>query len=571
MTEDSKAPVTPTAMPVFRPDMAFPPLTDEMIERLRAYGTEETFAPETALFARGEREVDMFVVLEGKLEIYSQDEKNERKLLATLDERQFTGELDLLSTRRTLVDGCTLTKCVLLRVPRAQLQRLMRSEGDIANLIMQATIWRRLGIIEDSSGIVLLGHSTAAETISLQRFLTRNAYPFRLLEPTAEQSAEAEHHSGEEYLLPAIILPGGKVLHRPSVADLADELGLTERLDPNATYDITVVGAGPSGLAAAVYGASEGLSTLVIEGTAPGGQAGTSSKIENYLGFPTGVSGQELANRAQVQAQKFGARLAISRDVVAIDQVGCIHQLKLADGSSVRSRAVVIATGAQYRKLSVENYDRFENQGILYAATAMEANLCRDSEVAVIGGGNSAGQAAIFLSGIAKHVHLIIRGESLAATMSQYLISRIENSPRITLHSETEIVGLEGESVLERVTWINRKTGEQETRPVGSMFVMIGAEPNTGWLYGTLALDKKGFVITGSAEAFENTRYATNVRGVYAVGDVRCDSVKRVASAVGEGSVVISDVYRYLARHHDVEAEAESTLAALQAVSAPAR
>jgi thioredoxin reductase (NADPH) len=578
MTEDSKAPVTPVAMPVFRPEMAFPPLTDEMVERLREYGTEETFAPETALFARGEREVDMFVVLEGELEIYSHDDKGERKLLAKLGEMQFTGELDLLSTRRTLVDGCTLTTCVLLRVPRAELQRLMRSEGDIADLIMQATIWRRIGILEDASGIVLLGHSTAAETVRLQRFLTRNAYPFRLLEPTAEQSAkaEAEHpstedRSGDAYLLPAVILPGGKVLHRPTVANLADELGLTERLDPNATYDITVVGAGPSGLAAAVYGASEGLSTLVIEGTAPGGQAGTSSKIENYLGFPTGVSGQELANRAQVQAQKFGARLAISRDVVAIDQVGCIHQLKLADGSSVRSRAVVIATGAQYRKLSVENYDRYENQGILYAATAMEANLCRDSEVAVIGGGNSAGQAAIFLSGIAKHVHLIIRGESLAATMSQYLISRIENSPRITLHSDTEIVGLEGESVLERVTWVNRRTGEQETRDVGSMFVMIGAEPNTGWLYGILALDKKGFVITGTGDAFENTRYATNVRGIYAVGDVRCDSVKRVASAVGEGSVVISDVYRYLARHHDVEAEAESTLAALQAVSAPAK
>jgi thioredoxin reductase (NADPH) len=573
MTEDSKAPVTPTAMPVFRPEMAFPPLTDDMVERLREYGTEETFAPESALFARGEREVDMFVVLEGELEIYGQDDKGERKLLAKLGERQFTGELDLLSTRRTLVDGCTLTTCVLLRIPRVELQRLMRSEGDIANLIMQATIWRRLGIIESSSGIVLLGHSTAAETVSLQRFLTRNAYPFRLLEPSAEQSAnaEVEHHSSDDHLLPAVILPGGKVLHRPTVANLADELGLTERLDPNATYDITVVGAGPSGLAAAVYGASEGLSTLVIEGTAPGGQAGTSSKIENYLGFPTGVSGQELANLAQVQAQKFGARLAISRDVVAIDQVGCIHRLKLADGSSVRSRAVVIATGAQYRKLSVENYDRFENQGILYAATAMEANLCRDSEVAVIGGGNSAGQAAIFLSGIAKHVHLIIRGESLAATMSQYLISRIENSPRITLHSETEIVGLEGESVLEWVTWVNRRTDKLERRRVGSMFVMIGAEPNTGWLYGTLSLDKKGFVITGTPEAFENTRYATNIRGIYAVGDVRCDSVKRVASAVGEGSVVISDVYRYLAKHHDVEAEAESTLAALQSVSAPAK
>ncbi len=560
--------------------MAFPCLTEEMIERLQGYGREEILAPETALFARGQREVDMFVLVEGELGIYSQDEKNERKLLATLREKQFTGELDLLSSRRTLVDGCTLTKCVLLRIPRSELQRLMRSEGDIANLIMQATIWRRIGIIEDGSGIVLLGHSAASETISLQRFLIRNGYPHRLIEPTAEQSAngetekyspenQSENHSEEEYLLPAIIFTDGRVLHRPTIADLADELGLTEVLDPETTYDITVVGAGPSGLAAAVYGASEGLSTLVIEGIAPGGQAGTSSKIENYLGFPTGVSGQELANRAQVQAQKFGARLAIARDVVAIDQVGCIHELKLAGGAKVRCRAVVIATGAQYRKLAVENYSRFENQGILYAATAMEANLCRDEEVAVIGGGNSAGQAAVFLSGIARHVHLIIRGESLAATMSRYLISRIENSPRITLHTETEVVGLEGESVLERVTWVNRRTGERERREIGSIFVMIGAEPNSGWLYGTLTLDKKGFVVTGASNAFENTRYATNVRGIYAVGDVRSDSVKRVASAVGEGSVVISDVYRYLAAHHDVAADAESTLAALQAVGAP--
>ena len=467
-------------MPAFRPEMAFPCLTEEMVERLHGYGRMETFEAETALFARGEREVDMFVVLEGTLEIYDQNGKNERKLLATLGERQFTGELDLLSTRRTLVDGCTLTRCVLLRVPRAELQRLMRSEGDIANLIMQATIWRRLGIIEfSSSGIVLLGRSTAAETISLQRFLTRNAYPHRLLEPTAEQSAnaDAENHSADDYLLPAVIFPDGKVLHRPTIADLADELGLTELLDPETTYDITVVGAGPSGLAAAVYGASEGLSTLVIEGTAPGGQAGTSSKIENYLGFPTGVSGQELANRAQVQAQKFGARLAISRDVVAIDQIGCIHQLKLADGSSVRARAVVIATGAQYRKLSVENYSRFENQGILYAATAMEANLCRDSEVVVIGGGNSAGQAAIFLSGIARHVHLIIRGESLAATMSRYLILRIENSVRITLHSETEIVGLEGDSVLE-CGHVDEPHDWRAREAQGRQYVRHGLAPN---------------------------------------------------------------------------------------------
>jgi thioredoxin reductase (NADPH) len=557
----------PSSSPPFNPELAFPYLTEEMVARLQGYGHQETFEAGAALWTRGEREVDMFVVLEGTVKVYAQGDNGERKAVATLHEKQFSGELDLLSSRRTLVDGCTATACVLLRVPRSQLQRLLRSEGDIANLIMQATIWRRLGILERSSAsIILLGRRTAADTLELQRFLTRNNYPHRLLEPTAEQFAHAEPEtlSPDEYLLPAVIFADGRVLHRPTIADLADQLGLTEVLDPETTYDIAVVGAGPAGLAAAVYGASEGLSTLVIEGIAPGGQAGTSSKIENYLGFPTGVSGQELAYRAQVQAQKFGARLAISRDAVAIDQMDGIHQLTLADGATVRSRAVVIATGAQYRKLTVDNYDRFEGQGIQYAATAMEATLCRNEEVVVIGGGNSAGQATVFLSGIARHVHLIIRGPSLADTMSSYLISRIENSARITLHRNTEIERLEGESFLEQVTWVNRENGSRETHRIGSMFVMIGAEPNTGWLYGTLALDKKGFVITGTAEAFENTRYATSVPGIFAIGDVRSDSVKRVASAVGEGSVVISDIHHYLAGHAGVPANPDSTLAALQ-------
>jgi thioredoxin reductase (NADPH) len=402
--------------------------------------------------------------------------------------------------------------------------------------------------------------------------LTRNTYPHRLLEPTPEQFANSgeEETSGEQFLLPAILLADGHMLHRPTIAELADHLGLTEQLDSSMTYDIAVVGAGPSGLAAAVYAASEGLCTLVVEGTAPGGQAGTSSKIENYLGFPTGVSGQELANRALVQAQKFGARMAISRDVARIDQMeDGTHELILSGGMTVRSRSVVIATGARYRKLSVPNYERFEGQGIQYAATAMEAVLCRQQEVAVIGGGNSAGQAAVFLSGIAKHVHLIIRGKSLGATMSQYLISRIEHSTRITLHTSTEIETLDGDTVLRCVTWVNHETGQRETRAIGSMFVMIGAEPNTGWLYGTLALDKKGFVKTGGTDGFENTRYATSVPGIYAVGDVRSDSVKRVASAVGEGSVVVSDIHKYLARQREVGADANSTLAALQAVGAP--
>ena len=574
MKQDLNKTGIPSTSPPFNAELAFPYLTEEMVSRIERYGHKETFEAGVPLWTRGEREVDMFVVLEGTVEVYAQGENGERKAVATLHERQFSGELDLLSSRQTLVDGCTTTACMLLRVPRLQLQRLMRSEGDIANLIMQATIWRRLGILERSSAsIVLLGRSTAASTLELQRFLTRNNYPHRLLEPTAEQFAHAEPEasSADEYLLPAVIFADGRVMHRPTIADLADQLGLTEVLDPETTYDIAVVGAGPAGLAAAVYGASEGLSTLVIEGIAPGGQAGASSKIENYLGFPTGVSGLELANRAQVQAQKFGARLAISRDVVAIDQIDGVHQLTLAGGATVRSRAVVIATGAQYRKLSVDNYDRFEGQGIQYAATAMEATLCRDDEVAVIGGGNSAGQATLFLSGIARHVHLIIRGASLADTMSSYLISRIENSARITLHSNTEIERLDGSSFLESVTWVNRLNGSRETRRIGSMFVMIGAEPNTGWLYGTIALDKKGFVITGNAAAIENSRYATSVPGIFAIGDVRSDSVKRVASAVGEGSVVISDIHHYLAGHAGVPATPESTLAALQQATAAAK
>ena len=559
LMNDPKSKVVPANAPAFRPEMAFPYLTEEMMLRMEGYGRQENCLAATPLWASGDREVDMFVVIEGTVEIYAQTENQDRKAVATLHERQFSGELDLLSSRRALVDGRALTDCILLRVPRHELQRLMRSEGDIANLIMQATIWRRLGIIERSTaGIVLLGRGTAAETVHLQRFLIRNGYPHRLLEPTAEQfaNADAETSSAEQYLLPAVLFPDGRVLHKPSIAELADSLGLTELLDPKTTFDITVVGAGPSGLAAAVYGASEGLSTLVIEGVAPGGQAGTSSKIENYLGFPTGVSGLELANRAQVQAQKFGARLAISRDVIAIRQIDDVHQLTLAGGATVRSHSVVIATGAQYRKLAVEDYARFEGRGIQYAATAMEADFCRNQEVAVIGGGNSAGQAAIFLSGFAKQVHLLIRGGSLFKTMSSYLITRIEHSARITIHNCTEIERLEGDTSLDCVTWIDRTKEARETRPISNVFVMIGAEPNSGWLYGTVALDKKGFVVTGTDQAFEKTRYATSVPGIYAVGDVRSDSLKRVASAVGEGSVVISDVHRYLMARREKAAEA---------------
>jgi thioredoxin reductase (NADPH) len=449
----------------------------------------------------------------------------------------------------------------------------MRAEGDIANLITQATIWRRIGIIgEATGGIVLVGHANDAETTEIQRFLIRNNYPHKIVEASAEEVTLPDYDpSDHESTLPAVILCDGRTLHRPTITQLADELGITELPDPEMIYDVTVVGAGPSGLAAAVYAASEGLCTIVIEGTAPGGQAGTSSKIENYLGFPTGISGQRLASRAQLQALKFGVRFAISRETITAEQIDGIHKLTLAGGIPVCSRSVVVASGAQYRKLSVENYGRFENRGIYYAATAMESVLCRGNEVIVVGGGNSAGQAAVFLSGIAKHVHQLVRGKSLASTMSQYLVSRIESSSHITLYTESEIVKLEGKSSLECVTWINRKTGESTVKPIGSVFVMIGAEPNSGWLFGTVRLDKKGFILTGGTDGFESTPYATSVPGMFAVGDVRSNSVKRVASAVGEGSVVISDVHRYLADHrNNFAAEPNSVLAALRSASAAA-
>lgn len=571
MSEEANNQAKAWNVPDFRPELAFPQLTEEMVERLRPYGREETFPANYPLFTHAERHVDMFVVLDGEISISLPAANGETRVVAHHRRFEFSGELNLLNSQGSLAAAQTVTDSRILRIPRRDLPRLMRAEGDIANLITQATVWRRIGLLgEAAGGIVLMGHAGDAEMTHLQRFLVRNSYPHRIVEvPMPETPVLDNGLSDLEPSLPAVVLSDGRTLHRPTIAELADELGITELPDPEMIYDVVVVGAGPAGLAAAVYAASEGLCTLVIEGIAPGGQAGTSSKIENYLGFPTGISGQRLASRAQLQAMKFGVRFAISREVVTAEQINGIHKLTLAGGISVCSRSVVIASGAQYRKLSLENYSQFENHGIYYAATAMESLLCRDNEVIVVGGGNSAGQAAVFLSGIARHVHHIVRGKSLAATMSQYLISRIESSTRITLYTESEIVKLEGQSALQRVTWVDRRSGDLTEKPIGNVFVMIGAEPNSGWLFGTVKLDKKGFIVTGGTEGFEMTPYATSVPGMFAVGDVRSTSVKRVASAVGEGSVVISDVHRYLADHrNNFPVEPNSALAALRSTSA---
>jgi thioredoxin reductase (NADPH) len=542
--------------PYFRTAQTFPRLSAEMAARVAGYGSEERLPRNTLVFERGQRSVDFFLVLEGSIEIFDVDVCGTADAFVVLGERQFTGELTLFNDRQVLVSGRTSTDSRVVRITPAGFRRLLTGEPDIAEIIMRAFILRRVGLIRHRQrSVIVLGPGRAADTLRLERFLSRNGYPHRLLDSEADPEAadflDCFELTPEQ--LPVVIAPGERVLRNPSTAALADELGLTETIDPMRVYDLAVVGAGPAGLAAAVYAASEGLDTIVIEGMAPGGQAGTSSKIENYLGFPTGISGQALAGRAQVQAQKFGARLAISRDVRGIDCEVRPYRLRLDDGQSVQARAVVIATGARYRKLALADNARFEGQGIHYAATVMEAKLCGGEEVIVVGGGNSAGQAAMFLSRTTAHVHMLVRGEGLAATMSDYLVRRIAQSTRITLRTRTEIAALHGDTRLREVTWRNRDNGATETRAICNVFVMIGAEPNTEWLNGCLDLDSKGFVMTGQTRdgAGFASPFATSKPGIFAVGDVRSGSVKRVASGVGEGSVVVYAIHRFL---HPAEA-----------------
>jgi thioredoxin reductase (NADPH) len=526
-----------------------PILSPALLDRLKFYGNEEVVSESSCLFVRGERDVDWFVILEGAIEIFEGSGNNRgERIVALLTDGQFTGELDLLDNRETLVNCRAIRPTRLRRICRASLAQIMRSETEIANLIMQASISRRCNLVEQAtSGVTLLGHGYSIDTIRIQRFLSRNGYPYRIIDAELDQDADALIQTFEltQAGLPVALLPDGRVLRNPSITMLADELGLTDLRDNAVVYDVAIVGAGPAGLAAAVCAASEGLKTIVIEGAAPGGQAGTSSRIENYLGFPTGVSGQELSERALIQAQKFGAHFSISRNVISMSKHDGVYRLEIEDAPAVSARTVVIATGARYRKLNVANYHRFEYQGIHYAATAMEAGLCRGEEIVVVGAGNSAGQAALFLAQTAKHVHLIVRGRSLQATMSDYLVQRILATSQITVRLQAEIVSMDGTDRLSTVTVRDNASRTSETINVSHVFVMIGASPNTTWLRNTLSMDDKGFIITGSS-ASSSAFFGTNLEGVYAVGDVRCGSVKRVASAVGEGSVVVSDIHKYL-------------------------
>lgn len=532
------------ADPYLRADQTFPVLAEEMIARVAIFGEEEALPGGATLFRRGERNVDFFLCLEGAVEILDSDLKGLESIVHAHTPGQFTGELDLFNDRKILVTGRATPGTRVIRVGRADFRRMIVAEPDIGEIVMRAFILRRVGmLLHGEAGVALIGPAHAADTARIESFLSRNALPHRRIDTETDPDASGflACLALNEADLPVVVAEG-QVLRKPSNAQLADALGLTSAVDPEHVHDVVVVGAGPAGLAAAVYAASEGLDTIVIEGVAPGGQAGTSSKIENYLGFPTGISGQALAGRAQVQAQKFGARLLVSRSAAGIDCGAHPYRLTLDDGATLKTRAVVVATGARYRKLELPRYAELEGNGIYYAATAMEAGLCAAQDVVVVGGGNSAGQAAIYLSRSAGHVHILVRGPGLAATMSRYLIERIEASDRITLHPHSELVAIDGDKHLRALSWVDRRTGERTRRDVGALFVMIGAAPNTDWLADCVALDQAGFVATGSGDS----PYAASRPGIFAVGDVRAGSVKRVASGVGEGSVVVAAIHRYL-------------------------
>jgi len=539
----------------------FPTLADAQIERLRAIGHERAFHAGEILFEQGEASTNFFVVLEGSIEVVHPYAAGEHAI--TIHEPGgFTGEINMLAGTRSLVRGRARTAGRVLEIDRAALRVLVSTDADLSEELMRAFILRRAGLISSGQGdVVLLGSRHSAGTLRVQEFLTRNSHPYTMI--------DVEHDPAAQGLLdqfgvgiadvPVVICRGKHVLKNPSNEAVADCLGYTPVLDATKVHEVVVIGAGPAGLAAAVYGASEGLEVLVLEANAPGGQAGSSSKIENYLGFPTGISGQALAARAYAQAQKFGSDIAIARTVTRLVCDRRPYRIELGPSSSVLARAVVIATGARYHKPALEALERFEGVGIYYSATAVEARACGAEDVIVVGGGNSAGQAAVFLSHTARKVYVLVRGTGLSDTMSRYLIRRIEDTPGIQLLTETEIVALEGGDALERVTWLNRRTGERVTCSIGHVFMMTGASPNTAWLGSCVALDAKGFVkvgpdltrqelvdaqwpLTRSPYLFETTR-----PGVFAVGDVRSTSIKRVASAVGEGSICIQLVHKVLA------------------------
>jgi len=543
-----------------RAPQAFPTLTHAQIGRICAHGHLRPVTAGEVLVEPGDADMSLFVVKRGKVQVFRVFGDAE-SLLIEYGPGQFSGELVLLSGRPALGRIRVAESGEVIEVDRQSLLAFVQTDPELGEIIMRAFILRRMGLIASQTGdVVALGSNHSADTLRVKEFLTRNGHPYKYIDLDREadmQDLLDRFHVGVDDI-PVLICRGDVVLRKPTNEQIADCLGFNNAIDPAEIHDVIVVGAGPAGLAAAVYAASEGLGVLVLETVAPGGQAGSSSKIENYLGFPNGISGLELAGRAYNQALKFGAQFAIARGAARLTCDRKPFAVDLGDGAATRARAIIIATGAEYRKLPLENLSRFVGVGVYYSATFMESQLCRDEEVIIVGGGNSAGQAAVFLAGGSRHVHLLVRSGGLASSMSQYLIRRIEESPNITLHTHTEIAALEGTDHLERVLWRNNQTGHQEEQAIRHVFLMTGAMPNTGWLAGCLALDNKGFIKTGGDLSAEDLAAAhwpltrppfpleTSLPGVFAVGDVRCGNVKRVASAVGEGSVAVSQVHQAL-------------------------
>ena len=553
--------VTRRGLPLtsFRIDQVFPALTPAQIHRVAAHGHVRTIQPGEVLVEQGESAVPFFVVVSGELEVVRPSGADET-LITIHAAGQFTGEVSTLSGRQALFRLRAAKTGEVIELERQSMLALVQTDAELGEIVMRAFILRRVELVAAGVGdVVLVGSAHSAGTLRIKEFLVRNGHPYSYIDlerdPEVQNLLDGFHIAAGD--IPVVICRGELVLRNPTNQQVAECLGFNQSIDQTQMRDVVIIGAGPAGLAAAVYGASEGLDVLVLEMNSPGGQAGSSSRIENYLGFPTGISGQELAGRAYTQAEKFGAQMLIVRGT----RLRCESKpyiVEAENGARIPARAIVIATGAEYRKPQLENLSRFEGAGIYYGATFVEAQLCSGEEVIVVGGGNAAGQAAVFLAETTKRVHLLVRSAGLADTMSRYLVRRIEQTPTIALHPHTEIAALEGGDHLELVRWRNSAAGQSEEHKIRHVFVMTGAAPNTSWLDGCLALDAKGFIKTGPVLSPEDLSSAhwpltrppylleTSLPGVFAVGDVRGGSIKRVASAVGEGSIAISFIHQVL-------------------------
>jgi thioredoxin reductase (NADPH) len=538
----------------------FPILTAAQIARLEAHGTHQPVGKGEILAEPGDRNRPMLIILSGGIEVV-QPGLNGEVLVYVHRAGSFSGEMSALQGVGSLVRVRVREAGEVLAITGEHLRTVIQTDAELSELFMRAFILRRVGLIQSQAGdVILLGSSNSPGTLRLQQFFTRNSFPYVNLDVNTDQSVQGllDRFQIKVDEVPVLLCRGEVVLKNPSNEEVAACLGMNQQIDDERVRDVIVVGAGPSGLAAAVYAASEGLDVLVLETGTPGGQAGSSSKIENYLGFPTGISGLALAARARVQAQKFGAEIRTAYSAMKVNCDERPYAIDLCHGNAVRGRSIIIATGAEYRQLAIEGAARFLGMGMYYAATATEARRCESKEVIVVGGGNSAGQAAVYLAGKCRHVHLLVRSKGLADTMSNYLIRRINESPTITLHVHTEIISMEGTEQLERVIWRTAPDNVPEAHAIGHVFLMTGAVPSTRWLLDCIALNDKGFVRTGpdvtaadiSPKSSFGTRlpqsFETNWPGIFAVGDVRCGSVKRVAAAVGEGSACVQQVHQAL-------------------------